>query len=58
MGSCMFCGRRVRRGEAVCRRCEQDQDGAPLEDDYSEDSDADSVCDDDGWIADLRGNRR
>jgi hypothetical protein len=56
---CIYCGRDTRHPSGICSRCvrgeslprqhtkrEPSPDLPPLEDDYSEESDANSVCDD------------
>jgi hypothetical protein len=65
---CLRCGRDTRRRSRLCNRCcgmhtgrrrrsgddAELRDLSPLEDDYSEDSNADSVCDDGGTVAGSR----
>jgi len=60
---CRYCGRDTTRRCGICNDClgldrrvkvermgRSKADELPLEDDYSEESDADSVCDDQGFV--------
>ncbi|HRQ75565.1 MAG TPA: hypothetical protein PK098_06560 [Phycisphaerales bacterium] len=60
--TCLICGRTTRHPSQVCNRCMQSDDAAarpdesvvePLEDDYFEESNADSVCFDDSLREEL-----